>query len=84
MSCDLCTHWSIAVQLNQSGKETANGELVWEGVNLDVIAAADFLHMGGTSLMPKFDGEPTRKVLEFAKTIEFMNTAEELPKSVSD
>jgi sugar/nucleoside kinase (ribokinase family) len=45
----------------------ANGELVWEDLNLDVIAAADFLHMGGTSLMPKFDGEPTRKVLEFAK-----------------
>jgi sugar/nucleoside kinase (ribokinase family) len=45
----------------------ANGELVWEDLNLDVIAAADFLHMGGTSLLPKFDGEPTRKVLEFAK-----------------
>jgi sugar/nucleoside kinase (ribokinase family) len=45
----------------------ANGELVYEDLNLDVIANADFLHMGGTSLMPKFDGEPTRKVLEFAK-----------------
>lgn len=45
----------------------ANGKLVWEDLNLDVIAAADFLHMGGTSLLPKFDGEPTRKVLEFAK-----------------
>jgi sugar/nucleoside kinase (ribokinase family) len=45
----------------------ANGELVWEDLDLDVIAGADFLHMGGTSLMPKFDGEPTRKVLEFAK-----------------
>ncbi len=45
----------------------ANGELVWEDLDLDVIASADFLHMGGTSLLPKFDGEPTRKVLEFAK-----------------
>jgi len=45
----------------------ANGELIWEDLDLDVIAAADFLHMGGTSLLPKFDGEPTRKVLEFAK-----------------
>ncbi len=45
----------------------ANGELVWEDLDLDVIAGADYLHMGGTSLMPKFDGEPTRKVLEFAK-----------------
>jgi sugar/nucleoside kinase (ribokinase family) len=45
----------------------ANGELVWEDLDLNVIAAADFFHMGGTSLLPKFDGEPTRKVLEFAK-----------------
>ncbi len=45
----------------------ANGELIWEDLDLNVIAAADFLHMGGTSLLPKFDGEPTRKVLEFAK-----------------
>ena len=45
----------------------ANGELVWEDLDLDVIAGADYLHMGGTSLMPKFDGEPTRRVLEFAK-----------------
>ena len=45
----------------------ANGELVWEDLDLNMIANADFLHMGGTSLLPKFDGEPTRKVLEFAK-----------------
>ncbi len=45
----------------------ANAELAWEDLNLEVIAAADFLHMGGTCLMPKLDGEPTRKVLEFAK-----------------
>ncbi|MCG8481225.1 MAG: sugar kinase, partial [Spirochaetales bacterium] len=45
----------------------ANGELTFEDINLDVIASADYLHMGGTSLLPKFDGEPTRRVLEFAK-----------------
>ncbi|MDA3951151.1 MAG: sugar kinase [Spirochaeta sp.] len=45
----------------------ANGELTFEDINLDAIASADYLHMGGTSLLPKFDGEPTRKVLEFAK-----------------
>lgn len=45
----------------------ANGELTFEDINLDAIAAADYLHMGGTSLLPKFDGEPTRKVLQFAK-----------------
>lgn len=45
----------------------ANGEIIFEDLDLDVIAGADFFHMGGTSLLPKFDGEPTRKVLEFAK-----------------
>jgi sugar/nucleoside kinase (ribokinase family) len=45
----------------------ANGELTYDDINLDAIASADYLHMGGTSLLPKFDGEPTRKVLEFAK-----------------
>ncbi len=46
----------------------ANGELTWEDLDLDVIASADFLHMGGTSLLGKFDGEPTRRVLEYAKS----------------
>jgi sugar/nucleoside kinase (ribokinase family) len=45
----------------------ANGELVWEDIDLEIIASVDYFHMGGTSLLPKFDGEPTRKVLEFAK-----------------
>ena len=45
----------------------ANGELVWEDIDLEKIASVDYFHMGGTSLLPKFDGEPTRKVLEFAK-----------------
>ncbi|MCL4554468.1 MAG: sugar kinase [Actinobacteria bacterium] len=45
----------------------ANGELTFDDVDLDVIAGARFLHMGGTSLLPKFDGEPTRKVLQFAR-----------------
>lgn len=45
----------------------ANGELTFDDVDLNVIASADILHMGGTSLMPKFDGEPTVRVLKFAK-----------------
>ena len=45
----------------------ANGELTWEDLDLDAIAQADFLHMGGTSLMPKFDGEPTVRVLRYTK-----------------
>lgn len=45
----------------------ANGELTFEDVNLDLIAGADHLHLGGTFLMQKFDGEPSRRVLEYAK-----------------
>lgn len=45
----------------------ANGELTFEDLNLDVIAEADFLHMGGASLLPKFDGEPMAKTLKFAR-----------------
>ncbi|HRW05467.1 MAG TPA: sugar kinase [Caldilineaceae bacterium] len=44
----------------------ANGEMTLEDVNWDVIKSAKFLHMGGTSLMPKFDGPPTVELLKFA------------------
>jgi sugar/nucleoside kinase (ribokinase family) len=46
----------------------ANAELTEEDVDLDAIANADVLHVGGTYLMPKFDREPSRRVLEFAKS----------------
>jgi sugar/nucleoside kinase (ribokinase family) len=46
----------------------ANAELTYDDVDLDAIAGADLLHLGGTCLMSKFDGEPTRRVLEFAKS----------------
>ncbi len=45
----------------------ANGAFTFEDIDLEVIAAADILHVGGTSLMPRFDGEPTVRVLKFAK-----------------
>ena len=45
----------------------ANGALVWDDIDLDLVAGADHLHMGGTSLLPKFDGEPTRRIMEYAK-----------------
>ena len=45
----------------------ANGELVLNDINFDVIASADYLHLGGTSLMAKFDGQPSVEVLKFAK-----------------
>lgn len=45
----------------------ANGELTLDDINFDVIANADYLHLGGTSVMAKFDGPPSVNVLKFAK-----------------
>ena len=45
----------------------ANAELSFNDINLDAIRGADVLHLGGTCLMSKFDGEPSRRVFEFAK-----------------
>lgn len=45
----------------------ANGELTFEDIDLDIIRQADILHVGGTGLMPKFDGEPTVRILKYAK-----------------
>lgn len=44
-----------------------NGELEESDVDLDVVANADFLHLGGTFLMPKLDGEPSARILKHAK-----------------
>lgn len=45
----------------------ANAELSLDDIDFDIIADADFLHLGGTFLMPKLDGKPTAEVLKFAK-----------------
>ena len=45
----------------------ANAELGFEDLALEVIAGADYLHMGGASLLPKLDGEPMARVLKYAK-----------------
>ena len=45
----------------------ANAELSLGDIDFDAVAEADFLHLGGTYLMPKLDGEPTAEVLKFAK-----------------
>jgi sugar/nucleoside kinase (ribokinase family) len=45
----------------------ANGELTYDDINLEAIASANFLHVGGTPLMAKFDGAPASRVLRFAK-----------------
>lgn len=45
----------------------ANAEFSLDDVDFDVIANADYLHFGGTYLLPKLDGEPTAEILKFAK-----------------
>ena len=45
----------------------ANGEFCSQDVNFEAVKDADFLHMGGTSLLTKFDGQPTVELLKYAK-----------------
>ena len=45
----------------------ANGAFELSDVNWAAIEQAGFLHVGGTSLMEKFDGEPASHVVKFAK-----------------
>ncbi|MGA2762246.1 MAG: sugar kinase [Spirochaetia bacterium] len=45
----------------------ANGEFTIEDVDFNALSNAKVLHFGGTSLLPKIDGEPTKKILQFAK-----------------
>ncbi|MDA3955086.1 carbohydrate kinase family protein [Oceanispirochaeta sp.] len=45
----------------------ANACFSLEDVDFDLIAAAGFLHVGGTGLLPGIDGEDTVRILSFAK-----------------
>ncbi len=45
----------------------ANGELTYDDIDLDVIAQVQFLHLGGTPLLLKLDGEPASRILRHAK-----------------
>jgi sugar/nucleoside kinase (ribokinase family) len=45
----------------------ASRELTIEDVDFSLIAKADFLHVGGSPLMDKLDGEPASRILKFAK-----------------
>src|SRR5512135_2886413 len=45
----------------------ASGALTFEDVRLDLVAQAAFLHIGGTPLMAKFDGEPMSRVFRYAR-----------------
>ena len=45
----------------------SNAVFSFEDVPQDIVAKADFVHIGGFYLMPKFDGPDTVKALELAK-----------------
>lgn len=45
----------------------ANGEYDLDAVDWALIEQADHVHVGGTYLMPKLDGEPTAEILRRAK-----------------
>ena len=45
----------------------ASRELTIDDVDFSLIAKADYLHLGGSPLMEKLDGEPAMRVLKFAK-----------------
>ena len=45
----------------------ANGELGYSDVDLDIIAKAQFVHLGGTPLLLKLDGEPASRILRRAR-----------------
>ena len=45
----------------------ANAQLVESDVDLDVIAQARILHIAGALVMPGIDGEPTARILAWAK-----------------
>ena len=40
----------------------ASGELTFEDVDFDIISRSQFLHIGGTPLLKKLDGDPLRRV----------------------
>ena len=45
----------------------ANTSLSLDYIDWDLVEAADWVHIGGTCLLDKFDGEPTAEVLRRAK-----------------
>ena len=45
----------------------ASGEMTFEDVDFDIISRAQFLHIGGTPLLKKLDGEPLARVFKFAQ-----------------
>jgi len=62
----------------------ANGQLTFDDVNLDILAQMDYLHMGGASLLPKLDGEPMGRVLQYAKAKGVVTTFDQVAVKLPD
>lgn len=45
----------------------ANARYALEDVDFDLLGTCDYLHVGGTPLMPSIDGEPLSRVFQFAR-----------------
>lgn len=45
----------------------ANAHFSLDDIDWEAIAQADYLHFGGTCLLPRLDGAPTAQILRFAK-----------------
>lgn len=61
------------VAIDKTGERTlmhylgTNGTLCFEDINLDYISNTKVLFIGGTFIIPRFDGEDTAKILKLAK-----------------
>ena len=53
-----------------------NAEFSLDDIDWDAVKTADFLHFGGTYLLPKLDGEPMAEVLKFAKAHDTVTTVD--------
>lgn len=66
---------STLVMVSEDGERSflhhigANGELTAKDINNEALKKADLIHIGGTLLMPKFDGADTGDILKKAKTV---------------
>jgi sugar/nucleoside kinase (ribokinase family) len=71
-----CENTSITmVMISKDGERSflhyigANGELKVEDISLEAIKESKLTHIGGTFLMPKLDGEGTKRILRKAKKL---------------
>jgi sugar/nucleoside kinase (ribokinase family) len=62
----------------------ANGEFTYEDVNFDTIQRARFLHIAGSLVMGKFDGEPTAEVLRRAREMNVITCLDTVWNSAID